>query len=41
MWFRMTLCLRRAGETWLIGHEHVSTPFYMDGSFRTAVDLEP
>ena len=41
MWFRMTLCLRRAGENWLITHEHVSTPFYMDGSFRTAVDLEP
>jgi ketosteroid isomerase-like protein len=41
MWFRMTLCLSRAGETWLITHEHVSTPFYMDGSFRTAVDLQP
>jgi len=41
MWFRMTLCLGRTGETWLISHEHVSTPFYMDGSFRTAVDLEP
>ena len=41
MWFRMTLCLARAGGTWLITHEHVSTPFYMDGSFRTAVDLEP
>ena len=41
MWFRMTLCLHRAGEGWLITHEHVSTPFYMDGSFRTAVDLEP
>jgi ketosteroid isomerase-like protein len=41
MWFRMTLCLGRAGETWLITHEHVSTPFHMDGSFRAAVDLEP
>jgi ketosteroid isomerase-like protein len=41
MWFRMTLCLGRTGETWLVTHEHVSTPFYMDGSFRTAVDLEP
>ena len=41
MWFRMTLCLARAGEAWLITHEHVSTPFYMDGSFRTAVDLQP
>jgi ketosteroid isomerase-like protein len=41
MWFRMTLCLRRAGEGWLITHEHVSTPFHMDGSFRAAVDLQP
>ena len=41
MWFRMTLGLGRAGEAWLITHEHVSTPFYMDGSLRTAVDLEP
>ena len=41
MWFRMTLCLGRTGEPWLITHEHVSTPFYMDGSLRTAVELEP
>ena len=41
MWFRMTLCLGRASETWLITHEHASTPFYMDDSFRAAVDLEP
>jgi ketosteroid isomerase-like protein len=41
MWFRMTLCLREAEGTWRITHEHVSTPFYMDGSFRTAVDLQP
>ena len=32
MWFRMTLCLRRGGDGWLISHEHVSTPFHMDGS---------
>ena len=41
MWFRATLCLRRAQDTWLITHEHVSTPFSMDGSFRAAVDLQP
>ncbi|NEK58734.1 DUF4440 domain-containing protein [Geodermatophilus sabuli] len=41
MWFRLTLCLRRTDGGWLITHEHVSTPFYMDGSFRTAVDLQP
>jgi hypothetical protein len=37
----MTLGLSKAGGPWLITHEHVSTPFYMDGSFRTATDLEP
>ena len=41
MWFRATLCLRRSGGSWLITHEHVSTPFHMDGSFRAAVDLVP
>jgi ketosteroid isomerase-like protein len=41
MWFRATVCLRRSGGSWLISHEHVSTPFYMDGSFRAAVDLRP
>ena len=41
MWFRATLCLRKADGAWLITHEHVSTPFYMDDSFRAAVDLAP
>jgi PhnB protein len=26
---------------WKIVHEHSSTPFYMDGSYRAAVDLKP
>jgi len=24
-----------------VTHEHVSVPFYMDGSYRAAVDLKP
>lgn len=40
-WTRVTLCLRRMGGSWRIVHEHESVPFYMDGSFRAAVDLEP
>ena len=40
-WTRVTLCLRRIGDRWRIVHEHESVPFYMDGSFRAAVDLEP
>jgi ketosteroid isomerase-like protein len=41
LWFRATLVLRSVDGTWLIAHEHNSTPFYMDGSFRAAVDLKP
>ena len=41
LWFRITLCLRKTRGAWLITHEHVSTPFHMDGSFRAAVDLQP
>jgi len=41
LWFRTTLCLRKVDGDWLISHEHDSTPFYMNGSFRAAVDLRP
>jgi ketosteroid isomerase-like protein len=41
LWFRATVCLRKVDGTWRITHEHNSTPFYMDGSFRAALDLEP
>lgn len=40
-WFRSTFGLRRLDGRWWILHEHQSTPFHMDGSFRAAVDLEP
>lgn len=41
MWHRTTVGLTRVDGQWLIVHEHESVPFYMDGSFRAAVDLEP
>ena len=41
VWMRATVCLRRSGGAWKIVHEHTSVPFYMDGSYRAAVDLEP
>ncbi|MDQ0381778.1 YybH family protein [Amycolatopsis thermophila] len=41
LWFRSTVCLRRDGGRWLIAHQHQSTPFYMDGTFAAALDLEP
>jgi ketosteroid isomerase-like protein len=40
-WFRETLCFRKVGGAWKIAHEHTSVPFYMDGSFRAAIDLKP
>jgi ketosteroid isomerase-like protein len=40
-WSRATLCFTRQAGKWLIAHEHTSVPFYMDGSFRAAIDLKP
>ena len=40
-WQRLTVCLRRTDDGWKIVHEHASVPFYMDGSYRAAIDLEP
>lgn len=41
VWARQTICLRKLGDDWKIVHEHTSTPFYMDGSLKAAVDLKP
>ena len=41
LWFRATYCLVRTDGRWLLAHEHTSTPFYMDGSYRAALDLQP
>ena len=41
MWMRSTLGLRRDPDGWKIAHAHTSVPFYMDGSFRAAVNLRP
>ena len=41
VWFRLTLGLRKLGREWRIAHQHESVPFYMDGSYRAAIDLEP
>jgi PhnB protein len=41
LWFRHTLGFRKLGGAWKMAHEHESVPFYMDGSVRAAVDLEP
>lgn len=41
LWVRATICYRRIGGEWKVAHEHVSVPFYMDGSDRAAVDLHP
>jgi ketosteroid isomerase-like protein len=41
LWFRSTFGLRRIDGAWRLVHQHDSTPFHMDGSFRAATDLEP
>lgn len=41
VWVRQTVALTRGLRGWRIAHEHTSTPFYMDGSFKAAVDLRP
>jgi PhnB protein len=41
VWTRATLCFRKIDGEWRITHEHESVPFYMDGSYRAAVDLKP
>ena len=41
VWVRTTMCFRKQGGEWIVVHEHVSVPFYMDGSYKAAIDLEP
>jgi uncharacterized protein (TIGR02246 family) len=41
LWYRQTLSFRKVDGDWKIAHEHNSVPFYMDGSFRAAIDLKP
>ncbi len=40
-WVRVTIGFRKTDGKWLVTHEHVSVPFYMDGSLRAALDLKP
>ena len=41
VWARQTTCLRKIAGAWKITHDHTSVPFYMDGSYKAAVDLKP
>ena len=41
LWFRTTMVFARSDGHWRIVHDHSSVPFYMDGSLRAAVDLNP
>jgi ketosteroid isomerase-like protein len=38
---RATVCCRKIDGTWMVTHEYVSMPFYMDPPFKAAVDLKP
>lgn len=41
VWVRATVCCRKLDGQWKIVHEHQSVPFYMDGSYRAALELRP
>ena len=41
VWVRATVCFGKIDGSWMVVHEHASVPFYMDGSYRAAVDLTP
>lgn len=41
VWTRATIGLCKIDGTWKVAHEHLSVPFYMDGSGRAALDLRP
>jgi ketosteroid isomerase-like protein len=41
LWFRHTFGFQRIKGEWKIAHEHESVPFYMDGSFKAAIELKP
>jgi ketosteroid isomerase-like protein len=41
VWGRATVCYRKIDGKWMVTHEHVSVPFYMDDSNKAAVDLKP
>ena len=41
IWVRVTMGFRKVNGAWKIAHAHTSVPFYMDGSFKAATDLNP
>jgi PhnB protein len=41
LWVRQTFGLRKLAGAWKIAHDHMSVPFYMDGSYKAAIDLKP
>ena len=41
VWVRSTVCFCKVDGQWKITHQHESVPFYMDGSYKAAIDLKP
>lgn len=41
VWVRSTVCFHHVAGAWKVMHVHSSVPFYMDGSLKAAVDLNP
>jgi PhnB protein len=41
LWVRSTDGFRKQNGAWKFVHSHDSVPFYMDGSYKAAIDLKP
>jgi uncharacterized protein (TIGR02246 family) len=41
VWVRAPVCFGKINGKWIVTHEHFSVPFYMDGSYKAAVNLKP
>lgn len=41
VWVRATVGFRKSDGNWMITHEHISVPFYMEPPFKASLDLKP
>jgi ketosteroid isomerase-like protein len=41
VWMRATVCFRKIAGQWMITHEHISVPMYMEPPYKAAIDLKP
>ena len=41
VWVRATVGFCKSDGNWMITHEHISVPFYMEPPFKASLDLKP